>query len=74
MMTQTIHAAKIIDRGDTFWFASLDGQTWVEVNIDPRGASPEQIQGVLDGNGRMKPMTMALRFLQHRGAEFLKEG
>jgi len=65
-----IHAARITDRGDVFWFASLDGESWVGVNQDPRPTTEAEIRRILNGNGKWRPMTATRGFLQRWGAEF----
>ena len=65
-----IHAAKIVDQGDTFWFASLDGDEWIGVSVDPRDSTEAAVQRAFDGNGRFRPMRATRGFLQRYGAKF----
>lgn len=66
-----IHAAKIIDKGDTFWFASLDGENWVGVNQDPRNAESDAvIQRIFDGDGKWRPISATRLYLFKWGAKF----
>lgn len=63
---------------ERFWFASLDGRTWLGVSGDPRLADPTQAMAELQeafdpppSRGRkFLPMTMDRRFLSQRQATF----
>lgn len=70
-MPQTVHAARIVDRGDVFYFASLDGQDWIEVTADPRASTAEQIDAVMNPKGGTLPLRATRGFIHRHGAVFL---
>ena len=65
-----IHAARIDDTDGTYWFASLDGDSWIGVSIDPRDQTERAVQRCFDGDGKFKPMRCSRSFLRHFGAQF----
>lgn len=70
-MSQTVHAARIVDSGDLFWFASLNGEDWIEVSDDPRRSTAAQIDAIMNPKSGTFPMRATREFIRRHGAVFL---
>jgi hypothetical protein len=68
-----VHAAVSIMEGETFWWASLDGETWLPVNQPALPEHEQEIAQLFESDGNMKPLVFARRFLQGMDANFLNE-
>jgi len=62
----TIHRCTIELEGETYHWASLDGEHWLPVSRPPADDEAEQVQQLFDGDGNMKPLTFTRRLLKHR--------
>lgn len=71
----SVGVAVIREPDDAFWFASLDGKDWVEVNVDPREveATREQIDHIMNPPKGDIPLRIARRMLRLWKAEILQE-
>jgi len=56
---------------DKHWFASLDGENWVEINREPGEGDEADVARCINGNGKTLPLRMATRWLRQQGAEVL---
>ena len=71
MNTLTIHAAYINDPElGRVWFASLDGEFYIEVADDPRDYNPEAVAAAFKDKDGWTLMRMRRSFLQRAGAAF----
>ena len=62
--------AVIEDGGDTFHFAGLDRETYIEVGRPVDADEFEALAAAMAGNGRTVPMRITRAFLRSRGASF----
>jgi hypothetical protein len=82
--TPKIHAATRAAYPDDpdqrpYWWASLDGETWVEVDSDPREAAPAQVEALIRdyyyahacGEGAQKDVRVNVRRLAGEGLQLL---
>lgn len=68
-----VQAAVTAMDGETFWWASLDGETWLPVNQPPRPEDDETVARLFEGDGNMKPIVFTRRWLEHESANFLTQ-
>lgn len=56
--------------GENCWYVSLDGAHWVEVRCDsqPTNADYETARKIIEGDGKMRPLTIATRLIRQWGA------
>lgn len=77
---ETVQAARLIcpplpGHPSLYWFASIDGELWIEVTDDPRLVDVDTIRRLMGPRqterGGFVPMKIARRFLRQQGAVFL---
>ncbi len=76
--TDTIHAAYVDNpkyEPKRSWFVSLDGDSWLPVSDDPRGADAEEVRKFFAPPGKgFLPMTMGRNFLHALGSATFFDG
>lgn len=51
--------------GEEFYFASLDGEHYIGTSREPQAGEDGLIAGLIEGDGRFRPMLMHERYLRH---------
>jgi len=60
-----VHNATARRWGETFYFGSLDGETWLPISRPLKPGEEQDLQALLDGDGKFLPMRWARRALHY---------
>lgn len=60
-----IHTRTVTTNGETFHFASLDGDHWLPFTRPAQDGDEEAVRAGFEGDGNFKPMTFGTGFLDH---------
>lgn len=66
-----MHKALLVEDGEKFWFASLDGEEWLPVNRQPTDDDAAAFEAALNPPSGLLPLRFGRRFLQYKEAVFL---
>lgn len=60
-----VHNRTISFKDETFYFASLDGEDWLEINQPLTDERTDDFRQLLEGDGNFMPLTFTRRFIDY---------